>query len=68
MYQDQGSDLMSLSGQWYSIVSDIFLFKILHQVRILVTELCELFDLSATDSINQLDKFLRDRVSSAVST
>ena len=45
-----------------------FLFKILHQVRILVTELCELFDLSATDSINQLDKFLRDRVSSAVST
>uniref|UniRef100_A0A8W8HMU9 Ubiquitin-conjugating enzyme E2 Q2 n=1 Tax=Magallana gigas TaxID=29159 RepID=A0A8W8HMU9_MAGGI len=35
--------------------------NILHQVRILVTELCDLFDMSATDSINQLDKFLRDR-------
>lgn len=35
--------------------------NILHQVRILVTELCDLFDMSSTDSINQLDKFLRDR-------
>ncbi|XP_062610880.1 ubiquitin-conjugating enzyme E2 Q2-like [Saccostrea cucullata] len=35
--------------------------NILHQIRILVSELCELFDMSASDSISQLDKFLRDR-------